>query len=175
MICNRPMLTLIFVKRVSLAGAGTAALAALIAVGILTASAIRAQSPQTQTESPLRPKFEVASLKPCKDDFGGGRNGGRRAGGNSPSPNHWDEATSQAILETGEADVRASVYHYDYMQLERLCRSTTDPKELLSAIHRLLSRYPAAKPFRSSCLRTAPYSPEVSPLSPGRWRRQSVL
>lgn len=45
----------------------------------------------------------------------------------------------EALLEKGRADVRVSVYRYDYMRLERLCRSTTDPKELLNAFQQLLA------------------------------------
>jgi VWFA-related protein len=53
--------------------------------------------------------------------------------------NHWNESMSHAVLAGGGADIRASVYHFDGVRLERLCRSTTDPKELLNAIHQLLA------------------------------------
>jgi VWFA-related protein len=53
--------------------------------------------------------------------------------------NHWTEVMSQAILEKGKADVRASVYRLDYMQFERLSQPTADPKEFLSAFQRLLT------------------------------------
>jgi len=53
--------------------------------------------------------------------------------------NHWNLTVSQEVLEKGQADVRASVYHYDYRQLQRLCRSTADPKELLDVFRRLLT------------------------------------
>jgi hypothetical protein len=53
--------------------------------------------------------------------------------------NHWSEAMSQAVLSGGGADIRASVYHLDGVRLERLCRSTADPKELLNAIRQLLA------------------------------------
>ncbi len=53
--------------------------------------------------------------------------------------NHWNEAMSQAVLAGGGAEIRASVYHFDGVRLERLCRSTTDPNELLNAIHQLLA------------------------------------
>jgi uncharacterized protein (TIGR03435 family) len=61
------------------------ALTASIVVAILNVTAIWAQSPAAT------PKFDVASVKPCKDgDAGGGRNGGRRGGGSSPSPGRLD-------------------------------------------------------------------------------------
>ena len=52
---------------------------------------------------------------------------------------HWDDATSRAILEQAGADVRISVYHFDQNQVERLCRPTNDPQELVTAFRRLLS------------------------------------
>jgi hypothetical protein len=55
---------------------------------------------------------------------------------------HWDEAMSQAVLERGGVDVRVSVYHFDAMQLERLRRPTSDPKELFSALQALLTPMP---------------------------------
>jgi uncharacterized protein (TIGR03435 family) len=49
-------------RKVALAVAGLAALAAPILIGVMTAPVIRAQSPPANT-----PRFEVASIKPCKD------------------------------------------------------------------------------------------------------------
>jgi bla regulator protein blaR1 len=74
---NRVTLRLNFAKKVVLTVAGVAALAAPIVVGIINASAIRAQSPQVATPSaaPAAPKFEVASIKP---HAGGGSFGGTR-------------------------------------------------------------------------------------------------
>ena len=51
--------------------------------------------------------------------------------------NHWGEKESRAVLQKAGADVRVSVYRYDHQQLQRLCRSTSDPQALTSAIHRL--------------------------------------
>jgi uncharacterized protein (TIGR03435 family) len=51
-----------FAKRVALAVAGMAALALPVIVGILTAPVIRAQIAPANT-----PRFEVASIKPCKE------------------------------------------------------------------------------------------------------------
>jgi hypothetical protein len=50
--------------------------------------------------------------------------------------NGWEEAVSGAVL-AGGAEVRISVYRFDLMQLERLCRPTRDPKELVSAVQAL--------------------------------------
>jgi hypothetical protein len=52
---------------------------------------------------------------------------------------HWDDAMSRAILAQAGADVRVSVYHFDQNRMERLCRSTNDPQELVAAFRRLLS------------------------------------
>jgi bla regulator protein blaR1 len=51
-----------FVKRVALAVAGIAVLALPVIIGILNAPTIQAQSPPANT-----PRFEVASIKPCKE------------------------------------------------------------------------------------------------------------
>jgi len=45
---------------------------------------------------------------------------------------------SGELLNQPGADVRVSVYHFDYNHLEHLCRSTKDPQELLSAFCNLL-------------------------------------
>jgi hypothetical protein len=57
--------------------------------------------------------------------------------------NHWDDTMSRALLEKESADIRVSVYHYDHQQMQRLCRSTSDPQTLTSAIHRLPEPIPA--------------------------------
>jgi hypothetical protein len=51
--------------------------------------------------------------------------------------NHWGDQQSRGVLEKGGADVRVSAYRYDHQQMQRLCRSTSDPQALTSAIHRL--------------------------------------
>jgi bla regulator protein blaR1 len=71
-------------KKVGIAVAGTLAVAVPVAVGIMNAPAIRAQSSATATD---RPKFEVASIKTCQagaDSGGRGPKGGA-AGANSRS------------------------------------------------------------------------------------------
>ncbi len=50
---------------------------------------------------------------------------------------HWDEEMSRTILERGKANVQASVYRVEGKRAQRLCRPTTDPRELLGAFQRL--------------------------------------
>ena len=69
-----------FAKKVALA-AGVTALAAPIALGILNAPVIRAQSAPADT-----PKFEVASIRLCTGSEGGGRGKGRGGGGDGSGP-----------------------------------------------------------------------------------------
>jgi hypothetical protein len=54
----------------------------------------------------------------------------------------WEDAVSRAVLAEGGSDIRISVYRFDLMQLERLCRPTRDPKELFSAVHALRTPMP---------------------------------
>jgi hypothetical protein len=54
----------------------------------------------------------------------------------------WEQAVSRAVLAGGGSDVRVSVYRFDLMQLERLCRPTRDPKELVSAVQALRTPMP---------------------------------
>jgi uncharacterized protein (TIGR03435 family) len=79
---NRIALRLAFVKKAFLAGAGFAALATPIAVGMLNAPTVRAQSAVAAW-----PKFEVASIRPCGNgDFGPVGRGGSKGGGGSFAP-----------------------------------------------------------------------------------------
>jgi uncharacterized protein (TIGR03435 family) len=66
---NRIVLRLNFGKKVALAAAGMAALAIPIVVGMMNTPSIRAQTAAT-------PKFEVASIRPCKDEPGLRKGGG---------------------------------------------------------------------------------------------------
>jgi uncharacterized protein (TIGR03435 family) len=72
-----------FARKATLAAIGIAALAAPIALGILHAPTLRAQAVASSA-----PKFEVASIKPCKSgDMGGEGKGDTKAGsGRSSSP-----------------------------------------------------------------------------------------
>jgi hypothetical protein len=49
----------------------------------------------------------------------------------------WDEESSRQVL-AGDIEFLASVYHFDGVQLERLCRSTRDPKEVANAIRKIV-------------------------------------
>jgi bla regulator protein blaR1 len=76
-MANRIRLRLNAAKKAALAVAGVAALAAPIIVGMTHAPVIRAQSPATPAA-----KFEVTSVKPCKDSApDAGRKGGAPAPG----------------------------------------------------------------------------------------------
>lgn len=85
-------LRLSFAKKIALAAAGVTVVTAPIAVGILNAPAIRAQSLQTGARAggAATPKFEVASIKLGCGSMGGdgtvpkGRGGARRRQGQSP-------------------------------------------------------------------------------------------
>ena len=68
---NRLVLRLNFAKKTALTVAGIAALALPVAVGVLTAPRIRAQSAGRGV-----PKFETSSIKPCSDQPGLKRGGG---------------------------------------------------------------------------------------------------
>ena len=62
---NRSVLKLTFAKKVALTVAGLAALVVPIAVGVMNAPVIRAQSAAAAV-----PKFEASSIKPCSDEPG---------------------------------------------------------------------------------------------------------
>jgi hypothetical protein len=59
--------------------------------------------------------------------------------------NHWGDHESRAVLEKDGADVRISVYRYDHREMQRLCRSTTDPQTVGNAMHRLLEPIPSGE------------------------------
>jgi bla regulator protein blaR1 len=80
---NRTVLKLGFAKKVTLAVAGAAALAAPIVVGTMNAPAIRAQAQSSAPSAAVAPaKFEVASIKPSADC--GGHPLGRPPNARSP-------------------------------------------------------------------------------------------
>jgi hypothetical protein len=111
---NRTVLKLNFAQKVALAAAGMAALAAPIVVGVLNAPAIRAQSPQAAAQSAaVTAKFEVASIKPCSVEDGGGgggrgKGGGRGSGGISWSPGrfHWECGSVYYFIATRTSPTR---------------------------------------------------------------------
>lgn len=94
---NRLSVRLNFKRKVALASAGLAVLAAPIVAGMLNAPPIRAQSPRTVAQSAATPKFEVASIKLCKDrDLPpGGRSGGRNF---SPGTLRIDCTTAKSLI-----------------------------------------------------------------------------
>ncbi len=68
---NRIVLRLTFAKKIALTVTGIAALSVPIAVGVMNAPLIRAQSAAAAT-----PKFEASSIRPCSDEPGHMRGGG---------------------------------------------------------------------------------------------------
>ena len=54
----------------------------------------------------------------------------------------WEEAVSGEVASGGGPDVRISVYRFDLMQLERLCKPTRDPTELVGAVQALHTPMP---------------------------------
>jgi hypothetical protein len=60
---------------------------------------------------------------------------------------YWNETISQALLADRGASIRISVYQFDQFRLRRLCRPTSDPKELLDALARLADLIPAGQGF----------------------------
>ncbi len=84
-----------FARRLALAIAFVAALALPIVIGMLHAPALRAQSTATS-----RPKFEVASIKPCKNgELGGGRKGNTKGGAESPASSPGRLSTACQTVE----------------------------------------------------------------------------
>lgn len=53
---------------------------------------------------------------------------------------YWSEAIAQRLLDGHEASIRFSIYRFDQSRLERLCQTTSDPKVLVDALHRLAGR-----------------------------------
>ena len=55
----------------------------------------------------------------------------------------WNEAIARVLFEEQGATIRISVYQFNESRLRRLTRSTSDPKVLLDALHRLSDPMPA--------------------------------
>jgi hypothetical protein len=57
---------------------------------------------------------------------------------------YWSEAIARRLLDEHldehRATIRFSIYRFDQSKLQRLCRSTSDPKVLSDALHRLSAR-----------------------------------
>jgi hypothetical protein len=60
---------------------------------------------------------------------------------------YWNEMIARALLEESGATLRISVYQFDHSRLRRLCRSTSDLKDLLAALNRLTDPIPARQGF----------------------------
>jgi len=91
-----------FAKKAALTVAALAALVLPITLGMMSAPAIRAQSaPSGDSAGVLRAKFEVASIKPCRDgDFTPGRKGGGPGGRQlSPATLHLDCSTVMDLIK----------------------------------------------------------------------------
>lgn len=60
---------------------------------------------------------------------------------------YWSEASTRRLLDEQldehRAVIRFSIYRFDQFRLQRLCRSTSDPKALADALHRLAGPGPA--------------------------------
>jgi hypothetical protein len=50
---------------------------------------------------------------------------------------YWSEAVTRRLLDEHAATIRFSIYRFDQTKLQRLCQSTSDPKVLSDALHRL--------------------------------------
>ncbi len=58
---------------------------------------------------------------------------------------YWSEATTRRLLDEQGASIRFSIYRFDQFRLQRLCQSTSDPKVLVDALHRLAGPGPAGQ------------------------------
>jgi hypothetical protein len=60
---------------------------------------------------------------------------------------YWSEAVARRLLDEhlgkDRLTIRFSIYRFDQSKLQRLCQSTSDPKELLKALRRLAGPGPA--------------------------------
>jgi hypothetical protein len=58
---------------------------------------------------------------------------------------HWSETIARRLLDGHGASIRFSIYRFDQFRLQRLCQSTSDPKVLADALHRLTGPRPAGQ------------------------------
>src|SRR5262249_5725478 len=73
---------------------------------------------------------------------------------------YWNTMITQALLAERGASVAISVYQFDQFRLRRLCRSTSDPKDLLAALARLADPIPVGQGFDLSLPEGAVIRPE---------------
>ena len=57
----------------------------------------------------------------------------------------WSEAITRRLLDEHGASIRFSIYRFDQFRLQRLCRSTSDPRVLVDALRRLAGPGPAGQ------------------------------
>jgi hypothetical protein len=50
---------------------------------------------------------------------------------------YWSETITRRLFDENRATIRFSIYRFDQSRLQRLCQSTSDPKVLSDALHRL--------------------------------------
>jgi hypothetical protein len=50
---------------------------------------------------------------------------------------YWSESISRRLLDERGVTIRFSIYRFDQTKLQRLCQSTSDPRVLSDALHRL--------------------------------------
>jgi hypothetical protein len=61
---------------------------------------------------------------------------------------YWSEAITRRLLDEHGASIRLSIYRLDQFRLQRLCQSTSNPKVLVDALHRLAGPGPAGQAVR---------------------------
>jgi len=52
---------------------------------------------------------------------------------------HWSDVESRGVLKSVHADIRVSIYHFDGVQLERLCQGVGSPNALSSSMRNVLA------------------------------------
>jgi hypothetical protein len=55
---------------------------------------------------------------------------------------YWSEAITRRLLDEHAATIRFSIYRFDQARLQRLCQSSSDPRVLGDALHRLADPAP---------------------------------
>jgi hypothetical protein len=99
----------------------------------------------TGFEAPSQhPSLELAVMFDVTSDRGANFLSGRTL---DEMIRYWNETIARALLEDPGANLRISVYQFDHWRLRRLCRSTSDPKELLAALGRLAEPMTAGSGF----------------------------
>jgi hypothetical protein len=58
---------------------------------------------------------------------------------------YWSEAITQRLLDEQGVSIRFSIYRFDQFRLQRLCHSSSDPRVLADALHRLAGPVPTGQ------------------------------